>query len=146
MKTKPGFAAIAALACLIAGCDVIPFLLLPSTVTVELVNDSLTAPVTVRLFYHDDEDVFEVILVQSLLTTEREETILPGETVSFTRDCDDLRAIIIERAELQVFGFSPEVDTGVLRQGEDFFCGSTIVFRFTHSSLIFDFAVTTTID
>lgn len=146
MKTKPGFAAIAALACLIAGCDVIPFLLLPSPVTVELVNDSLTAPVTVRLFYHDDEDVFEVILVQSLLTTEREETILPGETVSFTRDCDDLRAIIIERAELQVFGFSPEVDTGVLRQGEDFFCGSTIVFRFTHSSLIFDFAVTTTID
>ena len=146
MKTKPGFAAIAALACLIAGCDVIPFLLLPSTVTVELVNDSTIAPVTVRLFYHDDEDVFEVILVQSLLTTEREETILPGETVSFTRDCDDLRAIIIERAELQVFGFSPEVDTGVLRQGEDFFCGSTIVFRFTHSSLIFDFAVTTTID
>ena len=146
MKTKPGFVAIAALACLIAGCDVIPFLLLPSPVTVELVNDSLTAPVTVRLFYHDDEDVFEVILVQSLLTTEREETILPGETVSFTRDCDDLRAIIIERAELQVFGFSPEVDTGVLRQGEDFFCGSTIVFRFTHSSLIFDFAVTTTID
>lgn len=146
MKTKPGFAAMAALACLIAGCDVIPFLLLPSTVTVELVNDSLTAPVTVRLFYHDDEDVFEAILVQSLLTTERDETILPGETVSFTRDCDDLRAIIIERAELQVFGFSPEVDTGVLRQGEDFFCGSTIVFRFTHSSLIFDFAVTTTID
>ena len=146
MKTKPGFAAIAALACLIAGCDVIPFLLLPSPVTVELVNDSLTAPVTVRLFYHDDEDVFEVILVQSLLTTEREETILPGETVSFTRDCDDLRAIIIERAELQVFGLSPEVETDVLRRGEDFSCGSTIVFRFSHTSLILDFAVTTTIE
>ena len=60
-----------------------------------------------------------------------------GSTVSFTRDCDDLQAIMIADADLLVVGnlISPEADTDVLRDGSDFSCGDTLTFTFTHPDI-----------
>ena len=64
------------------------------------------------------------------------------DTRSFTQSCDDLQAIMIEDADLQIIGgIGPEANTDVLRDGDDFGCGDTIVFTFDHSDLIFDFEI-----
>ncbi len=139
MKQRIGLVLVLGLALPVMGCDALLGLIQPTTVTVTLVNESAGFDVDLTLFYHDDEDVFEVILTQ--FGTERNFTLSPGETQSFTRSCDDLRAIIIEDAELQVPLLSPDADTEVYRMGEDFECGDEIIFTFTHSPLIQDFDV-----
>jgi len=53
----------------------------------------------------------------------------------FSKDCDNLQAIIISDADLEVVG---EEDTGTLRDGDDFGCGDTIIFTFD----LIDFDIT----
>lgn len=110
------------------------------SVTVELVNASPDFDVDVQLFYGDEQDTIESLLTN--FGTEVEQIIGPGETYRFTRDCEDLQAIIIEDADLRVLsGLGPEDSTDVLRDGTDFSCGDTLVFTFDHSAAILDFAV-----
>ena len=40
----------------------------------------------------------------------------------------------------------PEANTDVLRDGDEFRCGSTIVFTFSHSAAVFDFGITTRVE
>ncbi len=140
MKQRIGFVLIASLLVATAGCDALLGLVLPSTVAVSLVNQSALFNIEVTLLHHDDDDVLEVIFNQ--VGTEEEFTIGPGQVTTFLRDCDDLQAIMIDDADLRIVGgVGPETDTGILRMGEDFECGDTLVFTFTHSDALLDFDV-----
>ena len=115
----------------------------PTSVTVNLVNHSDFA-VEVDLYISNEQDVPESILVT--LGEKIEFTVPAGETRTFTRDCDDLQAIIISDADLMVIGqIGPSADTDVLRDGTQFNCGDTIDFTFDHSPAIVDFAITTSV-
>ena len=139
------FFIIGTLLALAVGCDTLTPLigtLQPNLVTVELVNNSDFA-VEGTLFYDDDQDTIEEILVET--GTERAFTIAAGGRSSFSVRCDDLQAVIIDNASLQIVGdVGPEANTDVLRDGDDFGCGDTIVFTFDHSDEILDFDVTVT--
>lgn len=121
------------------GCDVINDIIRPSTVTVRSVNNG-DFEVRARFFIGDDQNALEAVLTE--LGTERNRTIPAGQTDTFVEDCDDLQAIILEKAELRVIGaVGPETDTDVLRDGDDFGCGDIIVLTFDHSDLLVDFDV-----
>ena len=126
------------------GCEALVGLLRPSETTVVLVNDS-DFDVEVVLFYDDDQNI-----LKSLLTEIGEEmtlTLAAGGQSTFSRDCDDLQAIIIDDADLQLIGqLGPEANTDVLRDGDDFGCGDTITFTFDHSDVLFDFDIAVAID
>ena len=114
----------------------------PNLVTVELVNNG-AFPVDGTLFYDDDQDTIEALLSET--GTERSFTVVAGARSSFSLSCEDLQAIIIDDADLQIVGsIGPDASTDVLRDGTDFRCGDTIVFTFDHSDLIVDFDITVT--
>ncbi len=139
------FFLVGVLLVLVAGCDALTALLgtlQPNLVTVELVNNSDFA-VEGNLFYDDDQDTIEEILVET--GTERTFILTAGGRSSFSVNCDDLQGIIIGNASLQIVGdVGPEANTDVLRDGDDFSCGDTIVFTFDHSDAILDFDVAVT--
>lgn len=132
----------------INGCDALRGLagtLQPSRMTrVELRNNG-DFPVDVTLFYDDDQDILDGIIQET--GNERTFQIAAQSTETFSRECDDLQAIIIDGADLRLIGqVGPETDTDVLRDGDDFGCGDTIIFTFDHSELILDFDVTTSVN
>jgi len=139
--------AVAVLTCLSAGlggCNSLVGLLRPSETSIVLANDS-DFDVDVVLFYGDDQNILELLLTE--LGEEMKLTIGPGEQITFSRDCDDLQAIIIDDADLLVIGqLGPEVKTDVLRDGNEFGCGDTITFTFEHSDAIFDFSIAVNIE
>ncbi len=138
MRMFYGLAAIVLVLPLAAGCDAVGGILTSTTVTVELVNNG-DYNVEATLFYYDDQDIAEALLTK--IGTQLEYTIEPGETVTFTRDCDDLQAIIVEDAELQAPLLKPDDDSPVQRDGDVFGCGDRIVFTFVHSDVLVDFEV-----
>ncbi len=100
-------------------------------VTVVLRNSSDDFDVEVTLFYDDDQNILEGVLTET--GTQVDTVVLAGQSVTLTRDCDDLQAIIIEDADLLLIGeLGPETDTDVLRDGDEFGCGDTLVFTFSH--------------
>jgi len=122
----------------ICGCDALLGLVEPQT-TVRLVNDSDFA-VEGDLFYDDEDDTIEEILEEN--GTRRQFVIAAGGESSFSVPCDDLRAMIISDADLQIIGgVGPSASTDVLREGDDFDCGDVITFTFDHSAAIVDFDV-----
>lgn len=134
----------AALLPLLSGCSALLGLLTPSSTTVRLVNDG-DFDVEVALYYDDDQNVLEAALTE--FGTRLEYTLAPGEARTFSRDCDELQAIIVDDADLLLIGEAgPEARSNVLRDGDDFGCGDTIEFRFVHSDLIVDFDVTTSVE
>lgn len=103
----------------------------PSTTTVRLVNGA-SFPVKVTLVYDSQQDVPEFVLEAT--GQKLDFTVAPGVTETFSRDCADLQAIEIERADLSIIGnIGPSASTRVYRDGSDFFCGSTVTFTFTQS-------------
>ena len=125
----------------VMGCDGAGSLFGSSTVTVQLVNNS-DHTVTVTIFIADQQDIPEFGLTS--LGDRIERTVQAGATDSFTRDCDDLQAIIVDNADLEVPGglLKPDTSSQVLRDGTDFSCGDSITFTFDHSALLVDFDVT----
>ena len=112
-------------------------------VTVTLRNTSDEFDVNVSLYYSEDDDVLEDVLTN--LGEHREFNIGPGESATFTPSCDDLQAIIIDDADLEIIG-DIDTETRVYRgDGDDFDCGDTLVFTFSHSDLLLDFDVSFTI-
>jgi hypothetical protein len=100
----------------------------PQGTTVQLENEA-DSPVEVRLYYGDDQNSSEFVLEE--FGEEFTTTIDPGEAVTFSRDCEELQAIYIENAELNIIGgIGPEADTGVFRDGDDFGCGDVLTFTF----------------
>ncbi len=122
-----------------AGCDSLVGLLRPDETTIVLANDS-DFDVEIVLFYGDDQNILEALLTE--IGEEMRLTIGTGEQITFSRDCDDLQAILIDDADLLLVGrLGPEVKTDVLRDGDEFGCGDTITFTFDHSDALFDFSI-----
>jgi hypothetical protein len=130
----------------VSGCDAVEDLFGADTVTVALVNNSsLDLDVEVEIYISDQQEIPELLLTE--LGTKLEYTIEAGETVTFSRSCDDLQAIIVSNADLQVVGdIGPATSSDVLRDGDDFSCGDTIVFTFDHSIVLIDFDVAVTFE
>lgn len=136
-------AAVGLLTLSATGCGFILDLLNPRTTTVTLVNNG-EFDVEVVLYFDDEQNVPQDVLTE--FGTRMEFTIAPGETMSFSRDCEELQAVVIDDADLMVVGqVGPEADTDVLRDGDDFSCGDTIVFTFDHSPVLIDFDISTAV-
>lgn len=104
----------------------------PNQTRVRLVNTNTTLPVSGTLFYGDDQNALEAILTSE--GTERQFTLAAGETQEFSVNCEELQAIIIDDADLQVIGnIGPSQRSDVFRDGDDFNCGDTITFTFSGS-------------
>jgi hypothetical protein len=133
--------AIAGLILPLAGCEALVGLLEPTSVTVSLVNTS-EYDVEVTLLLSDEQDIPEFMFDE--LADELEYVVPAGDVITFARSCEDLQAIMIDDADLLVIGgFGPETSTDLLRDGDEFGCGSTIVFTFLHTDNLLDFRVTT---
>jgi hypothetical protein len=128
----------------VCGCEALLGLLQSNVTTVRLVNNGQFT-VHAELFISSEQDIPESLLTAD--NDDREEYAIPaGETVSFFRDCDDLQAIIIDEADLNLVGEAgPETSTGVLRDGDDFGCGDIITFTFDHSEILIDFDVSVSV-
>jgi len=140
VKQLSSFFVVMILLPVFAGCGAIIDFFQPSTTSVTLINNS-DFPVDVTLFIDDEQNIPEDALTE--VGEQIDRTLQPGEVASFSRDCDELQAIIVEDADLRVVvGVSPETSTDVLRDGDDFGCGDRIIFTFDHSALLVDFNVT----
>lgn len=129
---------------MLSGCDAVTDLVGPSTVRVRLVNNG-QFDVEGTLFYGDQQDLPKIVLTE--FGEELDFTVPSGGSDTFVRACDDLQAIVIEDADLLIIGdIGPETSSGVLRDGDDFSCGDTIVFTFDHSGILLDFDVTESIE
>jgi len=129
-----------------AGCDALIGLigLVQGTqaTTVELRNNS-EYPVKVSVFFDDDQETIDGVIQET--GTERNFVIPAGNTESFSRPCDDLQAVIVDDADLQIIGeIGPEDKSDLIRDGDDFGCGDTIIFTFDHSEILVDFRVSVT--
>lgn len=122
---------------LLTSCALLPIdgcldFLQPTQTTIQLVNDASFA-VEVTIYISDTQEIPRALLTTTGEKIER--TVNAGTTVTIVRDCDELQAIVIDDADLQIIvGIGPEADTEVLRDGTDFGCGDTI--RFTFSSTL----------
>lgn len=126
---------------LMGGCGF--FVIRPSTTTVELVNNG-TFQVDVDLFYSDTQEIPEAVIQE--LGEEMNFSLAAGATGRFSRDCDDLQAVIVDDADLRIVGgVGPETMSDILRDGDDFNCGDTITFTFSHSAILTDFDVATSV-
>jgi hypothetical protein len=132
MKTLVRGMACLILVSLIGGCEGFDLggLLGSSRVTVELDNPG-QFPVEVVLYIADEQ-----LIPEALLTTIGEKieiTVDPDSTERFSRDCDELQALIIDEARVMIAGLpGPSDDTSVLRDGDNFGCGDTITFTFEY--------------
>lgn len=146
MKKRVVMAPLLSLLLAAAGCDnlgALADLLAANRVTVDLVNNAVSA-VELTVIISDEQLIPDFL--GDLLGEELDFVLQPGETRSFSRDCDDLQAIFIEDADLLLLGnIGPEANTDVLRDGDDFSCGDRIVFTFDHSAVVLDFDVTISI-
>ncbi len=125
------------------GCPSLVGLLPSDRTTVELRNDGDFA-VEVTLFTAENQEIPRSLLTE--LGTRSDLRVEPGESTSFSRDCDELQAIVIDDADLILIGdVGPDADTDVLRDGSDFGCGDTITFTFDHSAALLDFDVSVSI-
>lgn len=127
---------------LLVGCDQLGDWLGSQRATRVEVTNNGEFPVEAVFFLDDEQDIPGELLEE--IGERIELTIEPGETVPFTRDCDDLQAIVLDAADLRVVGaVGPETSSDVLRDGTDFNCRDTITFTFEHSDVLVDFDVVT---
>lgn len=132
LRIVPILAATAGL----SGCSALLSLFQSNSITV-LLENTTTSGVDVKLYFDDQQDIPEFLLTE--IGTKREFTILPGGSRIFVENCDDLQAIVIDDADLLLFGGAgPEANSDVLRDGDDFRCGDQIVFTFFGGLLDFD--------
>lgn len=126
----------------VGGCDAVSHVVLPTTVTATFTNTSAEFDVEIDVFYSDQQDMPDFLLRE--LGENITRTIPPGASVTIERDCDEFQAIMIDDADLIVVGgIGPEDSTDVMRDGDDFACGDTLAFTFTHTDAVVDFEILT---
>lgn len=114
---------------LVGACDLMKLLQGKAT-TVQLVNNG-DYPVIVELRISDNQYVLQELLRE--VGDELTYTIPPGQAVTFFKDCEDLQAILIKKADLSLAGtVGPSASTDILRDGGDFGCGDIIIYTFDH--------------
>lgn len=107
---------------------------LPPSQTSVILRNNTPFVVDVELFFDEEQNIPEVLLREtgSRLTF----SIPPGGVESFSRPCEDLQAIFINDADMRIApGVSPEANTRVYREPDDFTCGNTLTFTFTAANL-----------
>ena len=115
-----------------------------SETTVTVVNASDTFRVDGEFRFDSPQELPRFLLEEFGARVEFD--LGPGERISFSEDCDDLQAILLDDADLRVaLGISPDVDSDVLRDGDDFGCGDEIIFTFTHPAIPTDLDVDITV-
>lgn len=128
-----------ALLAVLGGCDALSGILLPTSTTIELVNDS-DFDINVLLYTSGEEHLPESLLDD--IGREHERQVAAGGRSAIRLACDDANAVLLDRADLLVIaGIGPTTQSGALRSPDDFLCGDTIVMTFDHSSALFDFGV-----
>lgn len=146
MRAFVGTIALMGLVTLATGCDALLALIAqqPTTVNVSFVNTSADYTVQVDYYYSDQDDIPRDLLTSDL-GERRNFTVPAGETFTFPLLCDDAQAMVVDDSDLLIVGGAgPEDNTDVLYDGEDFHCGDTITFTFSHSDLLLDFEVRVT--
>jgi hypothetical protein len=124
----------------ITGCG----LLRPSSTEVELVNNG-DFTVEVRIFISDEQKIPAGLIDD--LGDELNFTVAAGQRETFSRSCDDLQAVVVDEADLQVaLGLGPDASSEVLRDGTDFGCGDGIRFTFTHNEVLTDLQISVAVD
>jgi len=128
--------ALCGLCCLcMAGCPVsgLGNLFGLNTTTIRLVNTG-DFDVVVELYIHDQQEILE-----SLLPTLGEQivvTVSAGQSTTISRDCDDIQIVMVDDADLNIIGgIGPSQNTRAYRDGDDFNCGDTLTFTFSHPTL-----------
>lgn len=122
------------------GCQSILEILQPRIVQVHLVNRGDFA-VDILLYYHEEQLIPKELLTE--IGTRLEFTIAAGQEARFSRNCEALQAVVVDNADLRIIGqIGPKTDTDILRDGNDFRCGDTVVITFDHSSVLVDFHAT----
>ncbi len=102
--------------------------------TYVILYNSTSHTVEGRLFY-DEEQALPASGLEAL-GTEVTFSIPAGQSFSFNRDCEDLQAIFIKDADLRVApGISPDTESDVYSEPDDFTCGRTLTFTFTQNAL-----------
>ncbi len=128
----------------IIGCEGVWDIILPSTVTVTLINHSPSFDVEAILFHDDEDDLPKFLLVET--GVQLDIIVGPGEEAGFSRSCDELRSLVLDDADLLILGgFGPETSSDVLRIDDEYECGDEIIFTFDHSDLMLDFDVSWTV-
>lgn len=121
----------------LSGCNLLGNLAPQPETTVRLLNNS-DFDVRVTVVFDDEQDAPRELLTE--FGTALQFTLSPGESTSFSRDCDEVQAITLDNAELRIIGgVGPSFDSDVYRDGSDFGCGDVIEFTFDHSDIIVDF-------
>ena len=117
---------VVSLAGVISGCP-----LVPSETAIELVNSG-SSEVEVTLYIGSSQYTTKDLL--RLFGDEVEQTLRSGETITITRDCDDLQAVFIDNARANLLGgLGPEDESNLLLDGRDFGCGDRIRFTFSYT-------------
>jgi hypothetical protein len=137
MNLKPSHVAVLGALLLslnLGGCNQLADLLQLNQTGLRLVNNG-DFPVTVELYYGGNQLASKLEL--DTFGTRLDVTVEAGQTYALNLDCDDLQAVYIKNADLNVLGslVGPESDTDVFRDGDDFGCGDTVRFTFTHPVL-----------
>lgn len=126
-----------------AGCGLGLGFLLPSTVTITLVNEFSDFGIDGTLVIDNREALIKEDLVA--FGNELVFSLGAGESFSFTAlDCSDVESLVLDRAALLVLGnIGPTTDSAILRLGTDFQCGDEIVFTFSGSLVDLNVATST---
>lgn len=143
MRQRTGMAIMCGCALVMAGCELALDIILPTTVTITMVNTIDGFNIEGTIVYDNREALLKEDLVA--LGVDRVFNVAGGSSFSFAPlDCDDVESLVLDRAELQVIGdIGPSTDSEILRMGEEFECGDEIVFTFTGN--ILDLNVSTSV-
>lgn len=107
----------------------------PNSVTLRLVNET-AFPVEPSVYVSSVGDLwFDAITEEFLafgINLQNIAELNPGEVVTRRYDCDEIKAVMASDAELKTgLGLSPDDDTEVFTEGDDFECGDTITIRYS---------------
>ena len=125
------------------GCGLALDIILPSTVTITLVNGIAGFGIEGTLVIDNREAFIKEDLVA--FGNALDFTLSAGGSFSFTAlDCNAVESLVLDSAKLVIIGdIGPTTDSAILRLGTDFQCGDEIVFTFTGSLVDLSVATST---
>lgn len=117
----------------LTGCGALISILDESTTKVQMINPG-DYNVDVTIYTSEDQNVLEAVLTS--IGNESDYNVPANDSITFAMDCDELQAIIIDKAEISITGdIGPDQQSDVLRDGSDFNCGDTITFTFDYAAI-----------
>jgi hypothetical protein len=106
----------------------------PESQTTVILDNRTPFEVDVELYYDENQNILEDLIDD--LGTRMTFTLAANETQTFSLPCEDLQAIRITDADMNILlGVGPEAETGLYHEPDDFTCGDTLTFTFTADQL-----------